>query len=178
MSHGSIAGAASPYSVDDDDEVRFNAALALARLGPAAGAATEALADALYDGVHAMDWLEHLGPDQTLAVDFVGTSRAFRSSRFGALRVKDAIVDRVREQTGRRPNVDVKHPDVRVHVYLRDGWATVIPACGAAGTWARCDIRVIDPLDPRDPGVPSEPKADETALECYSLLISRVQECL
>src|ERR1700761_9136471 len=43
--------------------------------------------DALYDGVRTIRWTEQLGPDETLAVD-----------ANHALRVKDAIVDQIRDE--------------------------------------------------------------------------------
>jgi len=59
-------------------------------------------ADALYDGVKAVDWHEHINPNSTILVDFIGTDDIIRNSQFGALKVKDAIVDRIREVTGAR----------------------------------------------------------------------------
>jgi len=82
-------------------------------------------ADALYDGVHRIPWADHLGHRSTLAVDFVGTSPSIRNSRFGALVVKDAVVDRVRDRAGQRPSVDLERPDLRIHARLSDGVATV-----------------------------------------------------
>ena len=70
---------------------------------------------ALYDGVRTIRWLEHVGPDQTIAVDAPGV----------ALKVKDAIVDQIRDETGRRPSVDTDAPDVRINVHLHAGKATV-----------------------------------------------------
>ena len=58
---------------DEDDEVRFNAALALARLGPAAAPAIPALRAALTDGNrytmgYAAEALERIGTREALAV--------------------------------------------------------------------------------------------------------------
>jgi 23S rRNA (guanine2069-N7)-methyltransferase / 23S rRNA (guanine2445-N2)-methyltransferase len=72
-------------------------------------------ARALYDGVRQIRWRDHVGPDQTIAVDATAS----------ALKVKDAIVDQIRDETGRRPSVDTQAPDVRVNVYLHEGRATV-----------------------------------------------------
>jgi 23S rRNA (guanine2445-N2)-methyltransferase / 23S rRNA (guanine2069-N7)-methyltransferase len=65
---------------------------------PAADAA------ALYAGVRALPWEEHLAADGTLAVDFTGASAAIAHTVFGAQKVKDAVVDRFRERAGRRPS--------------------------------------------------------------------------
>ena len=82
--------------------------------------------DELYAVARDVDWSEHLGADETLAVDFTGTNRRIRDSRFGAVRVKDAIVDRLREECGgRRPSVDPHAPDVRVNAHLAGGRVTL-----------------------------------------------------
>ncbi len=62
-------------------------------------------AEALYEAVQQIDWQQHLSGRSTLAVDFTGRSDAIHHSQFGALKVKDAIVDQLRETTGGRPNI-------------------------------------------------------------------------
>ena len=75
-------------------------------------------AEALYEGVQQIDWQEHLDPEGTLAIEFVGYSRDIRNSHFGALKVKDAIVDQFRTGCGLRPSIDIGRPDLRVHTRL------------------------------------------------------------
>ena len=75
-------------------------------------------ADALYAGVQSIDWDDHLDPAGTMAVEFVGSGRQIRNSHFGALKVKDAIVDQFRAAQGRRPSIDLDRPHLRVHVRL------------------------------------------------------------
>ncbi len=82
-------------------------------------------AEDLYRGVRRSPWAVHIDPRGTLAVDFVGSSAAIRDARFGAMKTKDAIVDRVRDDRGRRPGVDLRQPDLRINVHLRRGWATL-----------------------------------------------------
>jgi len=81
-------------------------------------------ADDLYAGIRGLDWSQHLGPDNTLAVDFSGQAEGLTHSRFAAQRVKDAVVDQLRELHGRRPSVDVVAPDLRINVRLVRGVAT------------------------------------------------------
>ena len=77
-------------------------------------------ADALYAGAAAVDWARFLTPAHTLSVSAVTAgSEVFRHSGFTALKVKDAIVDRVRGPSGDRPSVARSDPDVRVSVYVR-----------------------------------------------------------
>ncbi len=89
--------------------------------------------EALYEGVRAIHWDEHLAPAGTLAVRFEAVDSAITHSQFGALKVKDAIVDQLRERYGERPSIDRERPDVRVHVYLhRDQASLGIDLSGAA----------------------------------------------
>jgi 23S rRNA (guanine2445-N2)-methyltransferase / 23S rRNA (guanine2069-N7)-methyltransferase len=79
---------------------------------------TAADADDLYAGVKQIDWASHIGPGATLAVEFAGTSPGLTHTHFGALKTKDAIVDRIRELRAERPSIDVERPSVRVDVRL------------------------------------------------------------
>ncbi len=82
-------------------------------------------AAALYDGVHAIDWTLHVGPEKTLAVDVAGGRAPAGPGHFLALKTKDAIVDRVRDAEGARPDVDTAQPDLRVHLHVDGIRATV-----------------------------------------------------
>jgi len=79
----------------------------------------------LYEAVRALDWSAHLAPGATLAVDFTSVDSAITHTHFGALKVKDAIVDQLREATGERPSIDVAAPSVRVNVYVERDHATL-----------------------------------------------------
>jgi 23S rRNA (guanine2445-N2)-methyltransferase / 23S rRNA (guanine2069-N7)-methyltransferase len=74
--------------------------------------------EALYAGVRSIDWAEHLDQNGTLAVDFNAYRSAITHTHYGALKVKDAIVDQFRERTGVRPSVATDEPDVRINVYV------------------------------------------------------------
>jgi 23S rRNA (guanine2445-N2)-methyltransferase / 23S rRNA (guanine2069-N7)-methyltransferase len=74
--------------------------------------------EALYEGVQAIQWDQHLAPTGTLAVRLEAVGSTITHSQFGALKVKDAIVDQLRERHGARPSIDRETPDLRVHVYL------------------------------------------------------------
>ncbi len=81
--------------------------------------------DALYDGVRAIDWSPYLTARHTLGVSAVCRASAITHSGFAALKVKDAIVDSVRDKAGQRPSVDRDDPDVRVFVHLANDKAAV-----------------------------------------------------
>ncbi|MDD0975325.1 bifunctional 23S rRNA (guanine(2069)-N(7))-methyltransferase RlmK/23S rRNA (guanine(2445)-N(2))-methyltransferase RlmL [Pseudomonas fontis] len=80
-------------------------------------------ADDLYDGVNEVEWQDHLDAIGTLAVEFSGHGSGIDNTHFGALKVKDAIVDKLRNAAGERPSVDKLNPDLRVHLRLDRGEA-------------------------------------------------------
>ena len=82
-------------------------------------------AETLYEGVKAIDWSEHLDAGGSLAVEFSGRGSGIDNTHFGALKVKDAIVDRLRTESGQRPSVDKENPDLRVHLRLDKGEAVL-----------------------------------------------------
>jgi len=82
--------------------------------------------DELYATTYRVDWDAHLGVDGTLAVDFSGVSDTIRDTRYGAVRMKDAVVDQFRARHGdRRPSVDTRAPDLRINGHLVRGRVTV-----------------------------------------------------
>jgi putative N6-adenine-specific DNA methylase len=74
--------------------------------------------DALYDGIAAIAWEELIAKGQTIAVAASGRAPGLEHTRFVEQRVKDAIVDRLRDRRGERPDVDLRSPDVLVVVHL------------------------------------------------------------
>ena len=82
-------------------------------------------AEQLYDLVYSIDWAEHMSVETTLVVDFSGQSKGINNTTFGAVKVKDAIVDQFRDRTGDRPNVTRESPDIRINVKLGKGTAVV-----------------------------------------------------
>jgi 23S rRNA (guanine2445-N2)-methyltransferase / 23S rRNA (guanine2069-N7)-methyltransferase len=74
-------------------------------------------AEAFYNAVREIDWTEHLGPGATLACDFTGQHPSITHTHFGALKLKDAIVDSVRDSRAWRPSVELERPSVRVHAH-------------------------------------------------------------
>ena len=81
--------------------------------------------DDLYTMAGRLPWQKFLAPGHTLAVFSSVTGRHVRHSRYAALRVKDAVVDQLREQTGARPDVDREDPDLPLKIVVRDKVATL-----------------------------------------------------
>lgn len=72
----------------------------------------------VYHASFAVPWDDHMTPRQTLRVDVNASNSPLHSLEFAMLRVKDGIVDRLRDRTGERPSIDRTRPDVRVFAYL------------------------------------------------------------
>jgi 23S rRNA (guanine2445-N2)-methyltransferase / 23S rRNA (guanine2069-N7)-methyltransferase len=81
--------------------------------------------DHLYAAVAAMPWEEHMTPGGTLVVDAQVRRSVITHSRFAALRVKDAVVDRFRERFDQRPSVDLERPDIRLNLHMDRDQATL-----------------------------------------------------
>lgn len=80
--------------------------------GPAVGE------QGLYDAVYAIPWEAWLSPRHTLAVSATCRDSRLTHSHYIALKTKDALVDRLRDRLGSRPDVDPRDPDVAVIVRL------------------------------------------------------------
>ena len=82
-------------------------------------------AEEVYDEIKTVDWGQYIEKGKTFSVDSVVYSEEFRNSRFVTYKVKDAIVDQFRENTGTRPNISVSNPDIRLHIHIADEDATL-----------------------------------------------------
>jgi putative N6-adenine-specific DNA methylase len=81
--------------------------------------------DELYRLAQSVDWSRQFRVDRTLRVDVAATRSPLQSIEFATLKVKDAVCDRFRADSGKRPSVDKQRPDVRVHAYLTEREATL-----------------------------------------------------
>ena len=72
----------------------------------------------LYSAVVGVNWLDYFDEKVHFFVDFNGTNQEIRHTQFGAMRVKDGIVDYFERHGRTRPNVDKEQPDIRIHAYL------------------------------------------------------------
>ncbi|WP_047245899.1 THUMP domain-containing class I SAM-dependent RNA methyltransferase [Maribacter thermophilus] len=72
----------------------------------------------LYRKIYRMDWSEYLSVDDTFAIDTTVHSDNFTHSLYVSQKTKDAIVDKFRDTDGKRPDVDVKNPDLRINVHI------------------------------------------------------------
>jgi 23S rRNA (guanine2445-N2)-methyltransferase / 23S rRNA (guanine2069-N7)-methyltransferase len=84
-----------------------------------------------------VDWTLHVDPRGTIACDFTGRHPAITHTQFGAQRLKDAIVDRLRDVTGVRPDVETRRPSVRVHAHAHGASITLSLDLSGEGLHAR-----------------------------------------
>lgn len=81
--------------------------------------------DDLYRKIYQLDWTPYLKPTGTLAIDATVHSNYFKHSQYIALKTKDAIVDKFRDTTGSRPNVDLRFPDMKLNVHIDEHHCTL-----------------------------------------------------
>lgn len=106
-------------------------------------------ADELYEGAYRLPWEDIVRLRATIAVNVSGATPQLKNTHYSALCVKDAIVDRMIDETGRRPDVDTKHPDARIAVSIQRDRASVsldlsgepLFKRGAAARRDACDLR-------------------------------------
>jgi 23S rRNA (guanine2445-N2)-methyltransferase / 23S rRNA (guanine2069-N7)-methyltransferase len=78
---------------------------------------------AVYDAINRIDWREHFKPGATLACDCSGGNESIRHTIYGSQLMKDAVVDKLRELTGERPDVRPDRPDVLLHLHVEGATA-------------------------------------------------------
>jgi putative N6-adenine-specific DNA methylase len=83
-----------------------------------------ATTDELYQATRTVDWSAWLTTKSTLAVHAsirapeAGAAPGLTHSGYAALKVKDAVVDTLRDKLGARPDVDAKNPDVGLVLHV------------------------------------------------------------
>ncbi|MGK5595540.1 MAG: THUMP domain-containing class I SAM-dependent RNA methyltransferase [Parachlamydiaceae bacterium] len=75
--------------------------------------------ESLYQNVHELSWRNYFKKAQNFAVDATVDPKIFKSSLFAAQIVKDAICDKMREETGKRPDVSPYEPDVQLNLFMQ-----------------------------------------------------------
>ena len=82
-------------------------------------------ADDVYKAVKEIEWNDFLDLDTSFVVDTTVYSTEFRNSKFVAYKVKDAIVDYFMEREGKRPNISVSNPDLRLNIHIAEESCTL-----------------------------------------------------
>jgi putative N6-adenine-specific DNA methylase len=79
----------------------------------------------VYAAVRALEWRSYFTPQRSIRVNVAATHAPLRSLDFITLRIKDAVCDRFRADTGKRPSVDTAQPDVRIHAFFDEAKVTL-----------------------------------------------------
>ncbi|QQX82183.1 bifunctional 23S rRNA (guanine(2069)-N(7))-methyltransferase RlmK/23S rRNA (guanine(2445)-N(2))-methyltransferase RlmL [Shewanella sp. KX20019] len=79
----------------------------------------------LYNAAYGIDWQMQFSNRSTFSVDFHGMGGFINNTQFGALKIKDAIVDRFRDDDFSRPNVEKIDADYKIDAHYRRGEITL-----------------------------------------------------
>jgi putative N6-adenine-specific DNA methylase len=74
----------------------------------------------IYDLAYLIPWHKWFDVSRTIRVGMVGIRSPLKSLNFAGLKIKDAICDRFRKETGSRPDVDPNNPDIRIHGFVTE----------------------------------------------------------
>ena len=110
-------------------------------------------ADTLYAGVRKVPWEKIIAPDATVAMRANGQNAALRNTQFTALKVKDAVCDRLATERGGRPDVDGADPDFPLDIAIYRDRATI---------YLNLSGPVLHRRGYREPGVQTEAPLKET----------------
>ena len=81
--------------------------------------------DELYERVKEFPWEEYIGLDETFAIDFTVHSSVFTHGQYASLKVKDAIVDRIRDKKGARPDINFEEPDYQINLHISEQFVSI-----------------------------------------------------
>src|SRR5690606_26401213 len=81
--------------------------------------------DGLYQGLTRLPWEEIISPDDYFSVTSNVSTSSVNNALFVNVRVKDAIADRIRNKTGRRPDSGAELKGAVIHIYWKDNQAEV-----------------------------------------------------
>src|SRR5262247_2591810 len=76
--------------------------------------------DDIYRVAYALPWTDWFDPDRTIRVDVSAIKSPLTSLNFVTLKIKDAVCDKIRRLSGRRPSVDTRQPDIPIQGHLTD----------------------------------------------------------
>ncbi len=79
----------------------------------------------LYKQVYSLALEHYLSEDQSFAIDTTLATDLFSHSLYVSQKAKDAIVDKFRKKTGRRPSIDLKNPDVKFNLHIQRNHCTL-----------------------------------------------------
>jgi putative N6-adenine-specific DNA methylase len=101
--------------------------------------------DKLYEGSRTVEWEQLLVDRRTFAVEVTASHSPLTHSHHAALRIKDAVVDRLRDITGSRPDVNTQAPDIPIHAFLSETHCHLsLDLCGAPLFQRRYRLQTVE----------------------------------
>jgi len=82
--------------------------------------------DELYDFIYHYEWEKLFGLEQKFAIFSTVNSDDFTHSKYASLKMKDAIVDRFRDKTGKRPSISIDDPDITFNLHISNNEVSVL----------------------------------------------------
>ena len=74
----------------------------------------------VYRTAYAVPWIDWFDAARTIRVDVSATKSPLTSLNFVTLKIKDAVCDKIRQLSQRRPSVDTRDPDIPIQGHLTD----------------------------------------------------------
>lgn len=78
--------------------------------------------DDIFNAALSVEWTTWFALEKTIKVSTTAIQCPLKSIDFMTLRIKDAVCDIFREKTGKRPDVEVRDPDIRIHLFLEKNY--------------------------------------------------------
>ena len=79
----------------------------------------------IYRLAYNINWSKLFSVERNIRVYVTAIRSPLKSLEFITLKVKDAVCDRFRADTDRRPSVNTRNPEIRIHLFLTDTQATI-----------------------------------------------------
>tara|TARA_B100000530_G_scaffold229990_1_gene148657 strand:- start:50 stop:1270 length:1221 start_codon:yes stop_codon:yes gene_type:complete len=74
----------------------------------------------LYKNVSRVKWYKIFNTSKTFSISSTVNSKYFKHSNYVSLVTKDAIVDQFRKIKNKRPSINVKNPDLNIHIHISE----------------------------------------------------------
>ena len=79
----------------------------------------------LYQLFYDFPWQDYLDVTDSFVIDSLVFGELFTHSQYASQKAKDGIVDRFRDATGQRPDVNLNRPDLRINLHIQGDQCTI-----------------------------------------------------
>ena len=73
----------------------------------------------VYKNIFDYPWEALIGNEKTFSIRTKVKSSIYENSGFATLKIKDAIVDKIKRKTNKRPNINKINPDIKIFVFIK-----------------------------------------------------------